>query len=368
MSARPGGGPLGSLRVIEMASVGPVPFAGNLLSQFGADVLRIDRPTDAGNSMTAADPLATGRRGVTVDLREDSGKESLLNLISTADVLIEGMRPGVMERLGLGPQACRDRNPRLIYGRISGYGSRGELAPRAGHDINYLALAGALWPMGEPDLPPKPPLNLVGDYGGGAMFLVCGILAALVERADSGVGQVVETSILEGTVHLMDLFFRIRARDDSGNGEHRRGDPELPEAVLNGTAPWYRVFETSDGKYMAAGAVEDTFYQNLLRTLGIDSATLPSRDDRRLWKQLHERFEYEFRQRSRDEWEQMFSGVDACVTPVLSPSEALTHPHHVAAGSFAGGELPAVAPRFSRTPGTFRTESPSGTPPEGWQV
>jgi alpha-methylacyl-CoA racemase len=351
VSSAPARGPLAGLRIIELASVGPVTFVGMLLANLGANVVRVNRPASAaGVADTGGDPLAAGRPSIAIDLRLDAGREAFLELCERADALIEGMRSGVMERLGVGPDACLGRNGRLVFGRISGYGSTGPLGRSAGHDIDYLALSGALWSMGDRDRRPTPPLNLVGDYGGGAMMLAFGVVAALVERQTSGRGQVVETSILEATTQLMSLFYYARAANGAWEtGERRSDDASHAETMLSGQGPFYRVYETADECYIAVGAVETPFYREFVARLGLDVDDLPDRLDPASWPELSERFASVLRARTRAEWEEIFEGSDACVVPVLSPAEAPRHPQHVAMGTFASegtGWVPNVAPDF----------------------
>jgi alpha-methylacyl-CoA racemase len=348
-----GSGPLTGLRILEIAGVGPVTFCGMLFANLGAEVVRISRPADArGTSNTSADGLAARRPSLSIDLRSDEGKQALLALCERADALVEGMRPGVMERLGVGPQECLARNPRLVYGRVSGFGRNGAGALAAGHDIDYLALSGALWLMRDSaQRPPTPPLNLIGDYGGGAMTLAFGVVCALLERQHSGRGQVVDTSILQGVAVLMSLlFYSLTGSQD------QQDDPAglITRYTLTGSGPFYRVYETSDGKYMAVGAVEEPFYHQLLYGLGLDPAEVPSRDDPANWPALVSMFREIFAARTRDEWEQVFSGSDACVAPVLTPFEAPGHPRNIEEGLFTAegnGQVPQAAPLFGRTHG-----------------
>jgi alpha-methylacyl-CoA racemase len=339
------------MRILEIAGVGPVTFCGMLFANLGAEVVRISRPTDAhGTSDTNADRLAARRPSISIDLRTASGKLALLALCDQADALVEGMRPGVMERLGVGPHDCLARNPRLVYGRVSGFGRNGAAAKAAGHDIDYLALSGALWLMRDSaKRSPTPPLNLVGDYGGGAMMLAFGVVCALLERERSGRGQTVDTSILQGVTVLMSLLYYGMA------GSPGPTDPAelLMRYTLTGSGPFYRVYETADGRYMAVGAVEEPFYQQFLHGLGIDPGDVPSREDPANWPELVRRFQAAFAIRSRDEWEQAFAGSDACVAPVLTPLEAIYHPRIVAEELFTDegeGKVPAAAPTFARTP------------------
>jgi alpha-methylacyl-CoA racemase len=309
--------PLAGVRVIEMASVGPVPFCGMVLERLGADIVIIDRPDDPsrGRSVPRADPLRGHRTGISLDLRSLDGREKLLALIEHADVLVEGMRPGVMERLGVGPDVCAEVNPRLVYGRVSGWGPEGEMARTAGHDINYLAAAGALWLMGDAADPPMPPLNLVGDYGGGGMFLVAEILAALVRRSRTGRGGEVATSIYQATALMMGLFF---ARALKPGYRPARGTDSL-----DGSAPHYGAYETKDGKFVAVGAVEDVFFAELLARAGLSAAEFGDRRDPAQWREQSRRMADVFRTKTQQEWVETFAGADCCVTPVYDPLEAI---------------------------------------------
>ena len=308
--------PLAGVRVIEMASVGPVPFCGMVLERLGADVLIIDRPEDPGGRSTPkADPLRGNRVGIPLDLRSEDERDKLLELIEHADVLVEGMRPGVTERLGVGPDVCAKVNPRLVYGRVSGWGPEGEMARTAGHDINYLAASGALWLMGDPDTPPRPPLNLVGDYGGGGMFLVAEILAALVRRARTGYGGEVATSIYQATSMMMGLFFARALKPG-----HR---PKRGTDTLDGSAPHYGAYETKDGRFIAVGAVEDVFFAELLARIGISAAEFGDRRDASQWHHQSQRIAEIFRTKTLEEWLDTFAGADCCVTPVYDPVEAI---------------------------------------------
>lgn len=337
-------GPLAGIRVVELANLAPVPFACTVLSDLGADVLRVDRSDGAGQPST--DPLARGRRRVAVDLKHARGPEVVLRLAATADVLVEGFRPGVCERLGVGPAECLAGNARLIYTRLTGWGQDGPLADSAGHDIDYLAVAGALWPMGPADRPPPPPLNLIGDFGGGGLLAVVGVLAALVERERSGLGQVVDAAMVDGTALLSTALYGYRA---AGIWQDRR-----ESNPLDGAAPFYRCYTCADGQYVAVGAIEPQFYAALLHGLGLDPVELPDQYDATGWPTIAQRFATVFATKTRDEWAGVFNGTDACVAPVLAPAEAAGHPHNVARGTFTavdGVVQPGVAPRLSRTPG-----------------
>jgi alpha-methylacyl-CoA racemase len=342
-------GPLAGLRVVEFAGIGPGPFCGLLLSDLGADVLRIDRADQRPSSppsraALAAELLGRGRRSAAIDLKSGAGVALALRLIERSDALIEGFRPGVMERLGLGPEPCLERNPRLIYGRITGWGQDGPLASAAGHDLNYIALAGALQAMGRAGEPPAIPLNLVGDFGGGGFLLALGVLAALFERQRSGRGQVVDAAMVDGAALLMTLFHGLRA---AGIWSDARGTN-----MLDGGAPYYDVYETRDGRHVAIGALEPRFYAELLRRIGLGDADLPAQGDAARWPELRERLRAVFREKTRDEWCDLLEGSDACFAPVLSMGEAPEHPHNRARATFAelaGVSQAAPAPRFGRS-------------------
>jgi alpha-methylacyl-CoA racemase len=350
-------GPLTGLRVVEIAGIGPGPFAGMMLADAGADVIRVDR-ADAGPSVAGTGPLdvvGRGRRSVAVDLKRPEGVEVVLRLAERSDVLFEGFRPGVAERLGIGPEPCLARNPALVYGRMTGWGQDGPLAQAAGHDIAYIALAGALHLVGRPEEPPPPPVNVVGDYGGGGMLLAFGIVCAVLEARRTGRGQVVDAAIVDGTALLTSLFHGLRAggRWTDARGAH----------LLDGGAPFYASYECADGRYVAVGALEPKFSAELLDRLGV-----PAHDDlrRRLydpaaWPELRERLAVLFRTRTRDEWCALLEGTDACFAPVLTLGEAPAHAHNVARGTFAevaGVVQPAPAPRFSATPSAVDGPAP----------
>jgi alpha-methylacyl-CoA racemase len=337
-------GPLAGVRVVELAGIGPGPFCAMLLADMGAEVLRVDRPAAAAGPWP---PLLTrGRRSVAVDLKHPEGPKVVLRLADAADVLLEGFRPGVAERLGIGPDACLARNPRLVYGRMTGWGQDGPLRASAGHDINYLALAGALHPLGRPGEPPHPPLNLLGDYGGGGMLLAFGVACALLEAGRSGRGQVVDAAVLDGGALLTTVLHEL-----AGLGLWRW---ERGTNLLDGGAPFYDVYETADGGHVALGALEPAFFGELLVLLGLDGEEdLPAQFDRERWPELRRRIAAAVKRRSRDEWAALAGAGDACLTPVLSPTEAAEHPHNRERGVFAAtpdGPRPAPAPRFSRTP------------------
>ena len=350
-------GPLAGLKVVEMVGLGPAPFCAMLLADLGAEVLRIDRP-GAGGALGLPprfDIPARGRRSLALDLRHPAAAEAALALVARADALIEGYRPGVMERLGLGPEPCLARNPRLVYGRMTGWGQHGPLAAAAGHDINYIALAGALHPIGRDGEPPVPPLNYVGDYGGGAMLLAVGVLAALLEARASGRGQVVDAAMTDGAALLSAMFFGMRA---AGAWQLQRG-----ANLIDGGAPYYAAYACADGRHVAVGAIEPAFFAELLQRLGLDAATFGAQDDRSLWPAQRATLAATFLQRRRDEWCAALEGSDACFAPVLDWDEAPAHPHHAAREAFVevGGVIqPAPAPRFSRTPAARPT--PPSTP------
>jgi alpha-methylacyl-CoA racemase len=338
-------GPLSGLRILEIGSIGPGPFAAMMLADLGAAVIRIDRP--GGVPAVPGDPLLRSRAArITLDLGDRAAVESVLRLATGSDVLLEGFRPGVAERLGIGPGECAERNPRLVYGRVTGWGQEGPRAPSAGHDIDYLAVAGALHPIG-PAATPLPPLNLVADFGGGGMLLAAGVLAALVERDRSGRGQVVDAAMVDGVSLLMAMHHGLAA---AGMWTEARQDN-----LLDGGAPFYRCYRTSDDRFVAVGAIEPRFYDALLAGLGLVPSGLPGQYDRSGWGVLAERFGAVFATRPRDEWVAAFAGSDACVAPVLTPAEATVDPHAVERGAFItldGVVQPSPAPRFSRSTAT----------------
>lgn len=340
-------GPLSGIGVIEIASIGPGPFCAMVLGDLGADVIRVDRIGDAGSP--PSDPLLRGRRSIAVDLKHEAGRDVVLRLFESADVAIEGFRPGVVERLGIGPAEAAARNPRLVYGRMTGWGQDGPLAARAGHDIDYIALAGALHPIGPADRPPPPPLNLVGDFGGGGLLLALGIAAALVERSVSGKGQVVDAAMVDGAALLSSMFHGLMA---AGLWSPGRGGN-----FLDGSAPFYATYRTADDRFVAVGAIEPQFYAALLAGLGLAGEDLPVQFDREAWPMMRERFAEIFRSRTRGEWEDVFAGTDACVAPVLALDEAPRHPANEARRVFiemGGIRQPAPAPRFDRTTAAVR--------------
>jgi alpha-methylacyl-CoA racemase len=338
-------GPLAGLKVVELVGLAPAPFAATVLADYGADVVRVDRVKPGFDvPVFPRDPLSRSRRWIGVDTKSDAGRDIVLRMVDDADVLIEGYRPGVTERLGLGPDDCLSRNPRLVYGRITGWGQDGPLAQTAGHDINYIGLSGALEPIGRAGERPVPPLNLLGDFGGGGMLLAMGVLAALVERSVSGRGQVVDASMVEGSALLTAGLHGLR---NIGMWQRGRGSN-----MLDGGAPFYDTYETSDGGYVAVGAIEERFWTALLKVLEIDPATVAGRLDPEQWPAVREVLAAVIRTRTRDDWATRAAGTDACLTPVLDPTEAAEHPHNVARGSFVtleGDTQPAPAPRFSRS-------------------
>ncbi|GAA1354685.1 CaiB/BaiF CoA transferase family protein [Saccharothrix algeriensis] len=337
------GGPLAGLRVVELAGLAPAPFGCMVLADLGADVVRVDRV--GGSAAVPGDVLGRGRRSIGVDLRRPAGAELLLRLVAGADVLVEGFRPGVAERLGVGPAQCLARNPRLVYGRVTGWGQDGPLADRAGHDINYIAVAGALEPIGRAGAPPTVPLNVVGDFGGGGLLLATGVLAALHERERSGRGQVVDAAMVDGAALLTTFLHGMKA---GGAWPGGRG-----ANLLDGGAPFYDVYRAADGRYVSVGALEEKFYAELLGVLGLGDADVPDRRDPAQWPALRRRIADAVATRTRDEWAALAEGTDACLAPVLAPEEAPGHAHNAARGTFAqvgGLPQPAPAPRFDRTP------------------
>ena len=334
--------PLSGIRILEFDGLGPVTFAGMVLADMGAEVLRLTRSASAGAAVfsdVGGEVMHRGRAAVAVDLKDAADHARILDLVAGADAIIEGFRPGVMERLGLGPDALAAHNPRLVFGRVTGWGQTGPMADRVGHDINYIALSGALHALGEPDRPPRAPLNLIGDYGGGAMFLVAGVLAALLEAKSTGRGRVVDAAMTDGSALLTSLFHAFRPR---GLWSDTRG-----ANLLDGGAPFYRCFTCRDGGYVAVGALEPRFYAALIAGLGLTPDEAPQ-FDMAGWPALHARFEALFAARDRDDWAARFEGTEACVTPVLTMGEAPLHPHNAARATFVdqGVVQPAPAPRF----------------------
>ena len=343
-------GPLAGIRVIEMVGLGPCPFAAMMLADMGAEVIRIDRKASPGADNpfpilgTKYDVMARGRRSLALDLKNPAAQQTMLQLVERADVLLEGFRPGVMERLGLGPQACQARNPRLVYGRVTGWGQDGPLAQAAGHDLNYIALTGMLHAMGRPGSPPAPPLNLVGDFGGGAMMLAFGVVCALLEARGSGKGQVVDAAMTDGAALLGAMLYGMRA--------HGMWRDERHANMLDGGAPFYDTYACADGKFISIGSIEPQFYAQLLALTGADDPALRQQWKQSGWPQLKAKFAALFATRTRDEWCSLLEGTDVCFAPVLDMAEAPRHPHNAARGAFVeidGVVQPAPAPRFSRT-------------------
>jgi alpha-methylacyl-CoA racemase len=341
-------GPLAGYRIVEMAGIGPAPFAAMLLADMGAEVIRVDRRDAADLGLPGREVkfevLHRGRRSIAVDVKAEAGREVVKRLAAKADAIVEGFRPGVMERLGLGPDMLLTLNPKLVFGRMTGFGQDGPLASAAGHDIDYIALAGVLHAIGRKGEAPVPPLNLVGDFGGGGMFLAFGVVCALLEAQRSGEGQVVDAAMVDGAATLMALMFGLHAQ---GAWKDERG-----VNVLDTGAPWYDTYATKDGKWLAVGAIEKRFYEAFVQRLGLNMGELPRQHDRSGWPELRRRFAKAVAGRTRDEWERIFAGSDACVAPVLSLAEVARHPHNATRGTFVvrdGVLQPAPAPRFSRT-------------------
>ena len=349
-------GPLRGLKVIELQGIGPGPFCGMMLADMGAEVIRVDRASAVGQGAGRADILARGRRSVAVDLKQGEGVETVLKLAEQADVLIEGFRPGVMERLGLGPEVCLERNPRLIYGRMTGWGQTGTLAKAAGHDINYISLTAALHSIGEPGGPPVPPLNLVGDFGGGGMLLAFGVVAALFERAASGRGQVVDAAMTDGSALLMNALYGMM------NTGHWL--PERGRNLLDGGGHFYGTYETKDGKHVSIGSLEPQFYALLLEKSGLGQEEgLSPQMSRDGWPTMRRRLKRIFKTKTRDEWDAIMLGTDICYAPVLDFQDAVNHPHNRSRNTFVevdGLHQAAPAPRFSRTPAAT---PPAAVPP-----
>jgi alpha-methylacyl-CoA racemase len=341
-------GPLEGIRVIEIAGIGPGPFCAMMLSDMGAEVLRVDRADRVDSQRGERPPtdvLNRGRRSIAVDLKNPQGVETVLRLVERSDALIEGFRPGVTDRLGIGPDACLARNPRLIYGRMTGWGQEGPIAQAAGHDINYISLAGVLHAIGRAGEAPVPPLNLIGDFGGGGLILAFGIACALVERGRSGQGQVIDAAMVDGAAVLMAACHGMLA---GGVWKDERGTN-----MLDSGAHYYDAYETKDGKYVSVGSIEPQFYALLLKHTGLADEQMPDQRDQREWSRLKQRLGEIFRQKTRDEWCAIMEGSDVCFAPVLSMGEAYEHPHNVARGTFVevgGVKQPGPAPRFSRTP------------------
>ena len=353
-------GVLSGYKIVEFAGIGPAPMCAMLLSDMGAEVLRLDRaedadlgvPTDAKFNL-----LGRGRRSVAIDLKKPEGTEAALKLIEQADALIEGFRPGVMERLGLSPEVCMARNPRLVFGRMTGWGQEGPLANAVGHDINYIALIGALHSIGRKGEAPLPPLNLVGDFGGGGVFLALGVVGALLEAQKSGQGQVIDVAMIDGAASLMTAIYGLRA---AGKWTDNRG-----ENILDTGAHYYNVYETSDGQYLSIGSIEAKFYAELLRLTGLEREELPRQNDRAEWPSLTEKLAAIFKTRTLAEWNELLEGSDICYAPVLNMADAPDHPHNQERGTFVeveGVPQPAPAPRFSRTPSAI--QRPPASPGE----
>ncbi len=356
----PGSGPLSGYRIIELAGIGPAPFAGMMLADMGAEVIRVERAQSVRSPVPDTphwDILQRGRRNIALDLKHADGIATLLELIEKSDGLIEGFRPGVMERLGIGPDVCLARNPRLVFGRMTGWGQEGPYANAAGHDINYIALAGALAHFGRAGEGPVPPLNMVGDFGGGGMFLAFGMVCALLETQRSGKGQIVDTAMVDGAAALMSMFWSFRKVGFFD--ENHRGTN-----LLDTGAHFYDVYECSDGNYVSIGSIEPQFYAELLRRTGLDNdPEFAQQMNKEQWPRLKERLAEVIRTRTRDEWCTEMEQTDVCFAPVLTMTEAAAHPHNVARSTFvnvAGVQQPAPAPRFSRT--AARIDSPPAHP------
>jgi alpha-methylacyl-CoA racemase len=356
-------GPLAGIRVIEMAGLGPGPFASMMLADMGAEVIRIDRkpvpgaPNPYPTLGTRFDVMARGRRSLVLDLKHPEANGVMLKLVEQADVLIEGFRPGVMERLGLGPDACRERNPKLVYGRVTGWGQEGPLAQAAGHDLNYIALSGMLHATGRAATPPAPPLNLVGDFGGGGMMLAFGVVCAVLEARGSGTGQVVDAAMTDGSALLGAMIYGLRAYG-SWSGQREAN-------LLDGGAPFYDTYACADGRFVSVAAIEPQFYARLLALAGVDDHEFEAQTEQQRWPQLKAKFAALFATRSRDAWCALLEGSDACFAPVLDMDEAPLHPHNAARGTFIeidGVTQPAPAPRFSRTAAQV-----AGAPPAAGQ-
>jgi len=337
-------GPLVGVKIVEFAGIGPGPFCGMLLADLGADVVRIDRAESAGRGHP--DLANRGKRSIAVDLKKPEGVEAALSLIEKADGLLEGFRPGVMERLGVGPDVALKRNPRLVYGRMTGWGQTGPWSQMAGHDIDYIALTGALHTMGRKDEPPAPPLNLVGDFGGGALYLAFGLLAGIIEAKSSGKGQVVDCAMIDGAASLMTMFYNMRAVG--------MWSADRDANLLDGGAHFYDTYTCADGKWLAVGSIEPQFHAELVKGLGLPADTFGMYMDRAKWPEFSQRIADVVKTKTRDDWMKVFDGTDACVAPVLSMDEAPKHPHNADRKTFVdafGVIQPNAAPRFSRTAG-----------------
>ena len=344
-------GPLAGIKIVEMAAIGPVPFCAMMLSDMGAEVIRIDRLNQKGTGHHA-NVLFRGRKSIAIDLKNPMGVETALTLIDEADVVIEGFRPGVMERLGLGPDVCMNRNQKIIYGRMTGWGQEGPLSQAAGHDINYISIAGALGSMGYPDRPPTPPLNLIGDFGGGAMYLLSGVLAALVERNTSGIGQIIDAAMTDGTASLLSGFFGMMEMDMWTTNRYKNR--------LDGGAFYYGSYECKDGKHISIGSLEPQFYSLLLEKCEITDPSFDEQLDQQSWPEKREKMEAVFKTKTRDEWSEIMEGTDVCFAPILNLEEAPDHPHNKSRKTyvdFEGVTQPAPAPRFSRTQGTIQSSA-----------
>jgi len=344
-------GPLAGIKIVEMAAIGPVPFCAMMLSDMGAEVIRIDRLNQKGTGHHA-NVLFRGRKSIAIDLKNPMGVETALTLIDEADVVIEGFRPGVMERLGLGPEVCMNRNQKIIYGRMTGWGQEGPLSQAAGHDINYISIAGALGSMGYPDRPPTPPLNLIGDFGGGAMYLLSGVLAALVERNTSGIGQIIDAAMTDGTASLLSGFFGMMEMDMWTTNRYKNR--------LDGGAFYYGSYECKDGKHISIGSLEPQFYSLLLEKCEITDPSFNEQLDQKSWPEKREKMEAVFKTKTRDEWSEIMEGTDVCFAPILNLEEAPDHPHNKSRKTyvdFEGVTQPAPAPRFSRTQGSIQSSA-----------
>ncbi|HEX7522277.1 MAG TPA: CaiB/BaiF CoA-transferase family protein [Acidimicrobiia bacterium] len=344
-------GPLSEVKIVEIAGIGPGPFAAMMLSDMGADVLRVDRAQQVGTDFSALNKevLNRGRRSIGVDLKQPEGVETVMRLVEQADALVEGFRPGVAERLGIGPDACLARNPKLVFGRMTGWGQEGPSAQAAGHDINYIAVAGALAHLGRAGGKPTPPINLVGDFGGGGMFLAFGVVCGILEARASGTGQVIDAAMVDGAAVLMTMMWGLRSLGF--------WDDALGTNVLDTGAPFYDTYETADGKFVSLGALESQFYAELLARTGLDDAGLSTQMDKAGWPKMRERLTELFKTKTRDEWCEILEHSDACFAPVLPMGEAAEHPHLEARGTIVeeyGVQQPAPAPRFSRTPGAIQ--------------
>ena len=348
-------GPLSGKRIIEIAGIGPGPFCAMLLSDLGAEVIRVDRASTVADELPdlpSLDLLNRGRRSIGINLKDPEGVETVLKLIESSDALIEGFRPGVAERLGIGPEDCLTRNPKLIYGRMTGWGQYGSYSSMAGHDINYIALSGVLGMIGRKDEKPVPPVNLIGDFGGGGMILALGVCAALVEVASSGKGQVIDAAMTDGSALLATMVHSFKAMGIWGD----RGTN-----LLDTGAPFYDVFECSDGKFISIGSIEPQFYSELLRITGLDQQENPKQMDRQSWDEMKSKIASAIKSKSREEWENLMEGTDVCFAPVLTIDEAYDHPHNLERNTFievAGVKQPAPAPRFSRTPASITSPPP----------